>query len=197
MKTGDQRVPSPSTSVSQSAAGLLIFQRSRIGCWKSKATAAMMTQRTDVPSNTPRAVPLSRRFCSSANAAAVCCTNIICKPTEGIDMQFSTASSVPRTPYSLWGIILENGCTPNMNAPLDTVARIIQPLCRKNVLWLMPEDNGGCAAPLEMDVAIRESRAKPRARVRLPKGWHGRPARAGRRPAARKGRGPIGTVRAC
>ena len=97
-------------------------------------TAVANSQIPKVPTSTPRVVPVSLRFFSSVSAAAVCCAKIMRRPSDGIDMQFSTARSVPKMPYSLSGIFLEKGWTPNMHAPPATVAKTIQPLCRKKVV---------------------------------------------------------------
>src|ERR1035438_5764948 len=81
---------------------------------------------------TPRNSLATTHCCSSVMAAAACCAMTGCKPTAGMLISEITCNSVVNTPYSLLGNSRATiGCTRYINAPLETPAIIIQPLCRK------------------------------------------------------------------
>ena len=100
----------------------------------------MMSQSRKVPRNTPRMTPANSRSCSGFSAAAACCMNTPCNPTAGIPICPMTYKSVVKAPYSSFGIRLAGMWQAYIIAPPSVVASIIQPLCRKKVMWCLGLD---------------------------------------------------------
>src|SRR5580765_4401533 len=88
--------------------------------------------------------PESRLFRPSTSALAVCCAYIICNGIAGRTP--FTMSNKTNALYSASGIFFESTCTPANNAPLTTVAAIIQVLCLTNAWSDFAAGIGGLSA---------------------------------------------------